>query len=421
MWRFQYPLECPPLAWRCHTAAPWRGQMGRVNETNWTGRLQALGLRGKLPEQLTEAVLEAIRTRPQGERYLLADGQVPGLALMVGATGAATWWLQYRNAAGQRRMHKVCPAGAASLRDARALARKLLVAVASGADPAAEKRQARRESAKGKTVRQYLEDVYEPKKLSQRKARNGAIAKAHILSSWAPLLDVQLGELTRDTIEKVLADRKAGKRKDGSRKTKDGTLLRDWSAFRAMLADAVDRNYLAAMPLARRPEPLRGLHDEPRVRWLGENDTEEEIAKGEGERARFFKALKAFESDEPGGGDFLRCVVRLALNTGMRRGEIVRLRDAMVKLNDGRIDLPGAICKSGKARPVHLNPDAIAAIKAWKEVRKTLPLPANVIGEMFPGGGNPEDTPELVAERWEDRITQREFPELCKKAGITGF
>src|SRR2546426_8452762 len=46
-------------------------------------------------------------------------------------------------------------------RDARALARKLLVDVAGGGDPAAAKRTARAESAKGKTVRAYLEDVYE--------------------------------------------------------------------------------------------------------------------------------------------------------------------------------------------------------------------------------------------------------------------
>ena len=54
---------------------------------------------------------------------------------------------------------------------------------------------------------------------------------------------------------------------------------------------------------------------EPRIRWLGENDTEDEIAKHDGERGRFFKALEKFTSDETTGGDFLRFVVRLAINT----------------------------------------------------------------------------------------------------------
>ena len=53
-------------------------------------------------------------------------------------------------------------------------------------------------------------------------------------------------------------------------------------------------------------------------------------------------------------------------------------------------------------------------------MRKTLKI-ENINGALFPGGGKPEDTPELVAERWEDRITAREFPELCEQAGVTGL
>src|ERR1700682_3274774 len=137
--------------------------MSRMNEAKGTARLRALGLRGKLPAQLTEAVVEAVRAHPQGDRYLLADGQVPGLALMVGATGAGTFWLQYRTTAGQRRMHKVCSAGAATLRDARALAKEALVTVSRGGDPAAEKQQARAEGAAVQRLGQSLSAGYAPK------------------------------------------------------------------------------------------------------------------------------------------------------------------------------------------------------------------------------------------------------------------
>src|SRR5205807_406040 len=67
-----------------------------------------------------------------------------------------------------------------------------------------------------------------------------------------------------------------------------------------------------------------------------------------------------------------------------------------------------------------LNVDALAAIERWREVRKSLKV-QSIRGELFPGGGKPEDTPELVAERWEDRVTAREFPELCEQAGVTGL
>jgi len=390
----------------------------RVDREKRDQRLRALGMNGRLPTALTERVVDAVRTHPTGERFMLADGKVPGLALAVYPDGAASYVLQVRTQAGVARRCGLGSAASVTLEAARDEAERLRAVVKAGGDPTAERRAARLEaqSAQKSTVRAYLEDVYEPKKLKQRKGKNGAIAKAHILATWEPLLDLQLAAVTRDAIEKVLADRKAATKPDGSRKIKDGTLLRDWNPLRAMLADAVDRGYLAGMPVTRRPEPIRGMQDEPRIRWLGENDTDEDLAKGTGERGRFFKALDAFESDEPGGGDFLRCAVRLAVNTGMRRGELVRLRDEMIKRSPDRLELPGAICKSGKAGKVFLNPDALAAVTRWLEVRKTLKL-QSIRGELFPGEGKPED----AAERWEDRITQREFPRLCEEAGVSGL
>lgn len=390
----------------------------RVDRAKWEERLRALGLNGKLPAGLTERVVEAAQKRPTGERYMLADGKVPGLALAVYPDGAASYVLQVRTRAGIARRCGLGSAASVALDAARAEATRLRAVVVAGGDPVEQKRTARIEaqSAQRSTVRAYLEDVYEPHNLRHRKNRNGAIAKAHILASWAPLLDVPLAAVTREAIEKVLADRKAATRSDGSRKVKDGTLLRDWNPFRAMLADAVDRGYLAALPVVRRPKPIRGLRDEPRVRWLGENDTEEEVARTEGERVRFFRALDAFQSDEPGGGAFMRCAVRLALNTGIRRGELVRLRDDMVKRGPDRLELPAAITKSNKARKVYLNAAALEALKAWREVRSTLKV-QGIGGQLFPGDGKPEE----VAERWEDRITQREFPRLCAEAQITGL
>jgi len=389
--------------------------MGKIDVAKREARLRTLGLSGKLPEALTERVLEAVRTHPLDERYTLSDGEVRGLVLQVAANGTASFVLHYRTRDGIQHTTGI-PSG--SLKDVRAYALAELAKVRAGGDPVGEKREARGAAVRAKsgTVRAYLEGPYWLEKLKHRKGRNGAIAKTHMLAAWKDVLDVQLGALTRDAIEKVLGDRKSATKKDGTRKTKDGTLLRHWNPLRAMLDHAVRRGYLAAMPTTGRPEPLRGLHDEPRVRWLGENDSDEEIAKGEGERARFFKALDKFESDEPGGGDFLRCTARIAINTGMRRGELLRLRDDMIKRNPDRLELTAAITKSNKARKVFLNPDALAALKRWLEVRKTLKV-QSIRGELFPGEGEPEK----VAERWEDRITQREFPRLCEQAGVTGL
>lgn len=385
--------------------------MGTTNDGRWRELLQQLGLRGKLPEVLTERVVEAVRARPLGKRYSLGDGTVPGLELQVAPNGAASFLLHYRTKDGRQRNMGLGRADEfASLDDVRTLAQRARLKVKEGGDPVEEKRQARVDAqlAKTSTVRAYLEKIYAPKVLAHRKdggkgprpsRRPGKTLKpsgtwGRITSTWEPLLDVQLGALTRDAIEKVLADRKAAG-------TKMGTLLRDWSAFRAMLADAVDRGHLAAVPMARRPEPIRKGKGNQRVRWLGQFDTDEQLAADAGEQTRFDRALAAHASNEAGGGDFLRFAARLALATGMRRGEIVRLTDAMINVRQRAITLPAEVTKSAKGRIVYLNDAALAALKSWTTVRGTK-------GELCPGS----------AENWEDRITQREWPELCAAAQL---
>jgi len=378
--------------------------MGKANVEKREARLRALGLRGRLPEVLTERLLDAVRAHPTGDRYVITDGDVPGLVLQVAPNGAASFLLHYRTREGRQRTIKIAAAGAMPLEAVRSAGRARLVDVERGGDPAEEKREARAEAerAKTSTVRAYLEQIYGPLVLSHRK--DGGKPKtaddkpsgtwARILAAWAPLLDVQLAALTRDAIEKVLADRK----EEGKAM---GTLLRDWAAFRALMADAVDRRHIAGVPMGRRPEPIRKGKGNQRVRWIGQRDSDEQIAEGTGEAKRLFDALDAFTSEERAGGDFLRCVVRLALATGMRRGELVALNESMISRRERTITLPASLTKTNRDRVVHLSDAALGALKSWKL--------RGAHGELFPG----------EQERWEDRITQREWPRLCAAAGVT--
>jgi len=284
------------------------------------------------------------------------------------------------------------------------------VKVEGGQDPLAV---AKVEAERQRTVRSDLTDVDAPKVLAHRK--DGGLPRregekpsgtyARLLAVWAPMLDVPISQLTRDRIEDVLSARKG--------KVKGGTMRRNWSQLRRMLRDADEREAIPAelaRRLLRRPDALAGCRDGSRVRWLGERDSEAESAAGTGERQRFETALAAFTTTEPGGGDFLRCAVRLALNTGMRRGELVRLTDALVKRSPDRIELPGEVTKNGKPRKVFLNAAALDALARWREVRKTLPV-QGIGGELFPG----------EPQHWERRLTawNRDFHHLCEQAGIT--
>jgi integrase len=375
----------------------WEDRMARkVDPVLWEERLRSLGVSGKIPGTLTQAVVDAVQRRTPGPRALLTDGKVPVLVLDVLPDGSAGWILHYR-ALDKSRTVGLGGARDVPLAEARAAAEKIRVQLRSGVDPLEKAREDKQQAkrALASTLGAYLRTVYAPEILAHRKDGGcpdpekkddkGSGTFARINAAWKPLLDKSLTQITKAEIERTLAARKA---KDKAA----GTLHRDWTALRALLGDALERGHLSALPMTRRPEPIRKLRGNQRVRWLGQFD--------EKEPKRFEDALAAHESAEAGGGDFLRCVTRLALATGMRRGELVRLTNKLINTRERRIELTAEITKSNKARTVYLSDAALAALKLW-EIRGTG-------GELFPGD----------PERWEDRITQREWPRLCEQGKL---
>jgi len=103
----------------------------------------------------------------------------------------------------------------------------------------------------------------------------------------------------------------------------------------------------------------------------------------------------------------LGAVIRLALNTGMRRDEVLFLRWEWVNLQDGFITLPHTHSKSKKSRRVPVNP-----------------VVKQIIMEASIGSGRPVEgavfrisPTEHGARTW----LQREFKEACRKAGVEGI
>lgn len=77
----------------------------------------------------------------------------------------------------------------------------------------------------------------------------------------------------------------------------------------------------------------------------------------------------------------MRPVVLVALNTGLRRGEILQLEWKDVDLDAKWITISGAIAKNGQTRRIPLNAEAAAILQAWRQFRSRRASAARV----FPG------------------------------------
>lgn len=99
----------------------------------------------------------------------------------------------------------------------------------------------------------------------------------------------------------------------------------------------------------------------------------------------------------------LKRIVLCALNTGMRRGELLGLRHSQVRRDLGVAEIPGCVAKGRVLRPVYLNKVALEAIGKPSSQQERDAL-------VF---SNSEGQPQVNRERlWRKAL---------KKSGIQGF
>jgi len=165
--------------------------------------------------------------------------------------------------------------------------------------------------------------------------------------------DTYLSDIRIERIEKYQTERQ---KETTRRKTPDGkpmktsgpTINREIALLRTMLNKAVEWEYLDASPINWR-----------RIKKFNENGRERYLTADE--RERLFAAL-----DD--SGPILRNFIILALNTGLRRGEIMGLRWANVNMDDGLICLERAQRKNNKVLRVPLNQNALEVLRRLPRV-----------------------------------------------------
>jgi integrase len=302
---------------------------------------------------------------PAGKAHvLLWDSERPGLCVRVYPTGRKVFTLLYRAGGGGRnarlRWLTLGEVGAIGLADARDAAGIHLGAVAKGGDPAAQRREARREARAllEPAIARYGEELARRRLVRGRETIS--MLKRELLG---PLGNVDLATLDRATmVERVAAIERSGlpgKAKDF--RAKAGTFL-NWAAAGGLIP----------------ANPLAGWRRQRRTR--AERLARPGRALADAELPVLWRAIGGAEDP------FFRAYLYTLLLTGQRRTETAQMRWSDLRTDAaGAIvewQIPAEVTKAGRAHRVPVPPDLATTLGGLPRLAGT--------DLVFPGrGGRP--------------------------------
>ena len=353
-------------------------------------------------QKITQTTMKnlSIATHP----YEINDTDLKGFLLRVQPSGKMTYYFAYR-INGRRARYKIGQYPGVKPAPARDVAEQLAAKVAQGIDPQSEKKQAKQDEERQalRTLSGFLDKRYEPWVKVERKTGEAMVRR--IRTCFVDLLDRPMVEISPWVIDKWRAQRLREKRAAT-------TVNRDIVALKSALGKAVEWSLIARHPLAS-VKPLK-TDARGKVRYLSK-DEEERLRKALVDREMKLRAGResANEWRRQRGyplypdisrstfADHLRPMLLLALNTGLRRGELFNLCWGDVNLQTCTLTIAGHRAKSGQTLHIPLNDEAVSALREWKTADT---------GLVFPGkDGKPLDN---VRKSWET---------VLEAAKITGF
>lgn len=308
---------------------------------------------------------------PKDRPYEIFDTQLTGFLLRVQPTGVMTYYLAYKTADGQGKRFRIGRADALTVAQARDIATQYAAQLMQGVDIQSARQLERQQAqhARLRTFHGFLEDKYGPWVVAERKT--GAATLARLRHNFGALGDTALHDITPWLLEKWRSEQlKRGKARS--------TANRDITALKAVLSKAVDWGILDKHPLTKL-KPFK-LDTKGVVRYLSEEeerglrhalaqrDTQIKAARDRGNtwrRERGHTEMPSFSTHTY--GDHLTPMVLLSLNTGLRRGEIFRLRWTDINVPMHTLSVQGATAKSGQTRHIPLNREALEVVQAWRQ------------------------------------------------------
>lgn len=316
-----------------------------------------------MAEKLTTEDIRAARKTPPARVQDRRDTKQRGLVLRLRPSGVHT----YRVQLGRGHVETLGSIDDLTLEQARALALSRRGATAKAkalgeVDPVV----ARKRAAKAPTFGAFVDEKYEP--WATANLRTGLEQAKRLRAIFGPVFGAKrLDEISAFDVERW----RAGRLKAGGTAA---TTNRNLNILRAALRLAVKWNLLRVHPMADVKQSK--LDASRRVRYLSDAEEQrlraaltarDDTRRAERENANRWRAERGYEQWPALGtfSDHMTPIVLLAINTGMRRGELFNLRWSDVDFVGALITVDGAGAKSGQTRHIPMNSEALTVLKTW--------------------------------------------------------
>ncbi|MDQ1118905.1 MULTISPECIES: tyrosine-type recombinase/integrase [Pseudoxanthomonas] len=315
--------------------------------------------------QLTKKIVTS--TLPKDRPYELRDAQVRGLLLRVQPSGHRAWIVTWAH--GKRRT--LGSVEHLSLDQARDVARKVVAEFVQTGLPSI----AKPEPVKI-TLRAFLDNHYAPWIKTELKRADDTLRR--IEQAFAALLPMTLTDIDAKVIERWWLKRLSDTIQPGSKQTiSKATASRNLATLRSAMSKAVKWGMLetnpvtnAALKVAKPRSVVRFLStaEEHRLRSaLTARDNAHAAARKSANQWRTARKRALLpEAPEGAFADHLTPIVLLAMNTGLRKGELLSLNWSDINLQARMLTVRAEHAKSGKQRHVPLNNEAMSVLQRWR-------------------------------------------------------
>ncbi len=334
--------------------------------------------------KITQSIVANFQAAAQD--IIVVDNTLPGFILRIRPTGTKIWYFRYRTAGGPQRrlvLGRYPGVGAAA---ARQLALQAAGDVARGVDVLVRKREVRAagERARHSTLTTFITQRYEPWALTYLKS--GEFQVERIKADFADWMAKPLADINSWLIE-------GWRKRQLAAGLAPSTINRNLQRLRGLLSKAVLWKVIDEHPFAD-IKPLK-FDRTGRARYLSEVEEKQLRAALLGREQKLRRCRVSFNRWRKVRGypllplrtsefiDHLRPIVLLALNTGLRRGELFNLTWQDIDTDAKWLTVQGETAKSGQTRRIPLNVEALAILCGWQthcgKVRNE--------DRVFPGAG----------------------------------